>query len=252
MTNEDILYIHDCIQKAFGRNGELAKAFIESVQSSFLQPLEHGLTTKSFRTLIARKNPYLYRASGIRTVEELVDRAFADFVSSSTETTFGTTLERFATSLPGNLKSAAQGVDIERRQGNIVELYALRSGPADFNSTIMRGLRKDLVTAKSVIEQRRGTIAYPFIGVAYGRKKTSKPNDGVVILSSPELWSKLSGDPKFYGKLLDAFACVAPFYQADLAAAKGRLLQEARIEFTTGTGTIDWVAILRNSSGELL
>jgi hypothetical protein len=80
-NDEDLL---ECITDAFGYNGDLARNVLNGLRDHFLSSLDSTLSSLTFRKLITRKNPYLYRASGIQTIEQLVDRALTDFVSSST------------------------------------------------------------------------------------------------------------------------------------------------------------------------
>jgi hypothetical protein len=240
--------LQECIQIAFGRNGELAKAFIQVFMSDFVLPFRKRLQEITFEKLISRKNPYLYRASGIVTVEELVERALGDFISSSTETFFGTAIEHFVMALPNNIKSSAPGVDVERRVGSVVELFAIKSGPGGYNSSSFKTQREHLARTKTILEQQRGITARAYVGFAYGRKSTGRPSAGYTILSSRALWEKLSGDPNFYSKLLDAYACVSEYYQSDLPGVHSRLLDEARTDFTSHN-LLDWSKVLTASSG---
>lgn len=240
--------LQQCIQTAFGRNGLLAKAFIEVFMSDFIVPFRKRLKELTFRKLISRKNPYLYRASGIATVDELVERALGDFVSSSTETFFGTAIEHFITSLPGNIKSSAAGVDVERRTGNVIELFAVKSGPGGYNSSSFTTQREHLARTKTILEQQSNTTVRAYVGFAYGRKQTGKPGPGYTVISSRELWERLSGESGFYKKLLDAYACVSKLYEGDLADVRSRLLQEAHSDFSI-EGGINWSKVLETSSG---
>lgn len=249
MTSNGYLELEKCIISAFGRNGELCQAFLNALQRDFLEPLKKKLQTITFRRLIARKNPYLYRTSGITSMSSLVERALTDFVSSSVEGLFGKAMEHFATALPGCLKSSARGVDIEKRSGNGIELFAIKSGPAGYNSSIMRSQRKDLADARGVLQQQRGLMVTTYIGFTYGRKRRGEPREGIVALSSKELWEKLSGDPRFYERLLSACACVSGLYQADIENASIRLQGEAHKEFLDEHNNINWPEILKASSG---
>ena len=191
---------------AFGRNGPLAQAFVDTFLDDFVEPFKKRLSELTFRNLIGRKNPYLYRASGISSIEELNDRALGDFVSSSTETFFGTAVEHFITSLPGNIKSSAPGVDVERRSEQEVELFAIKSGPGGYNSSSFKTQRQQLAETKTRLEQQRRLIVNAYVGFAYGRKRDGKPGPGYTVLSSKNLWAKLSGDGQFYEKVLEAYA----------------------------------------------
>src|SRR3990172_7028290 len=119
MSNESPGEILECISNALEQNGALARAIVSSWREAFLSPIAETLAIRPFRDIIKRKNPYLYRASGIRTIPELVDRALSDFVSSSTEGLLGTFLEHLANSLPGNVKAPGLRVDIVRQTGGV-------------------------------------------------------------------------------------------------------------------------------------
>ena len=238
----------ECIVNAFGRNGPLAQAFVDTFLDDFVEPFKKRLSELTFRNLIGRKNPYLYRASGISSIEELNDRALGDFVSSSTETSFGTAVEHFITSLPGNIKSSAPGVDVERRSEQEVELFAIKSGPGGYNSSSFKTQRQQLAETKTRLEQQRRLIVNAYVGFAYGRKRDGKPGPGYTVLSSKNLWAKLSGDGQFYEKVLEAYACVAKFYQGGVSTTRSRLLSEAKTSFSRGN-TIDWLSVLQAASG---
>ncbi len=240
--------IYRCIEDALGQDGELARALVQTLRRDFLTPLADKLETITFRKLISRKNPYLYRAIGIDSVDDLVDRALSDFVSSSVEGLFGKILERLVTALPGCIKSSAEGVDVKRRFEDSGELYAIKSGPAGYTSSSLKRQREDLANARARLQQERGVAVHPFFGFAYGRKRTGTPRQGIITLSSKELWKKLSGDTDFYRKLLDALACARQLYRADVGSARNRLLQEAREGFAQD-GRIDWPTVLKASSG---
>ena len=243
----------ECIVTALERNGPLAQAFINTFLNDFVAPFKNRLAQLTFRNLIGRENPYLYRASGIKTIEQLVSRALNDFVSSSTETFFGTAIEHFITSLPGVIKSSAAGVDVERRShsGNIeyVDLFAIKSGPGGYNSSSFKTQRDHLARTKTILEQQRNLVVNAYVGFVYGRKNNGKPGPGYVILSSKNLWSKLTNDNDFYLKVLDAYACVAKFYESDVSATHSRLDAEAKASFTLKNGRIDWLRVLQTGSG---
>ena len=240
----------DCIAHALEQDGALAEAIVSSWREAFLTPLSRTLAERPFRDIIKRKNPYLYRASGIRTVPELVDRALSDFVSSSAEGLFGTFLEHLAIALPGNVKAPGLRVDIVRQVGRVSRLYTLKSGPAGFNSSSFADHRRKLHEARRLVQQ--GPIrAQLYIGFVYGRKKTTvRPDDEITILSSPHLWSHLSGDDDFYRKLLLACGCLAPAYHIiDTAVARQRMLGEAERLLGTDQGEVDWAVLLALVSG---
>lgn len=244
-NDEELLF---CITDAFGYNGHLARTVLDGLRTNYIESLNHTLETLSFRKLISRKNPYLYRSSGIQTVEELVDRALTDFVSSSTEGTFGTALDWIARRLPGNMPATGGEADLQRISGNNAEIYTIKSGPAGFNDASWTTTKQKMLRAKSSLELS-GYAVKLYVGFIYGRKRTTvDKNTGITRLASKEFWTKITGDPEFYRKLMDACACVAPLYQADVTEARDRLLLDALSNYAHGTD-VDWQKVLHASMG---
>ncbi|MCE2462870.1 MAG: hypothetical protein J4F46_03005 [Dehalococcoidia bacterium] len=164
-NDEDLL---ECITNAFGYDGDLARNVLNGLRDHFINSLQTTLTTKTFRSLIARKNPYLYRASGIQTIEQLVDRALTDFVSSSTEGTFGSALDRVARRLPGNTPATGGEADLQRINGDVAEIYTIKSGPAGFNDASWTTTKNKMLRAKASLELS-GYQVQLYVGFVYGR-----------------------------------------------------------------------------------
>lgn len=244
-NDEDLLF---CITDAFGYNGKLASTVLDGLRTHYIESLNNTFETLTFRRLISRKNPYLYRSSGIQTVEELVDRALTDFVSSSTEGTFGSALDWIARRLPGNTPATGGEADLQRVSGNDAEIYTIKSGPAGFNDASWTTTKQKMLRAKNSLEQS-GYVVRLYVGFIYGRKRTTTDkNSGIIRLASKEFWTKITGDDQFYRKLMDACACVAPLYRADVTEAKERLLLDALSNYSNGTD-VDWQKVLRASMG---
>ena len=244
-NDEDLL---ECITNAFGYDGDLARNVLNGLREHFINSLQKTLTTKTFRSLIAKKNPYLYRASGIRTIEQLVDRALADFVSSSTEGTFGSALDRVARRLPGNTPATGGEADLQRIKGDVAEIYTIKSGPAGFNDASWTTTKNKMLRAKASLELS-GYHVQLYVGFMYGRKRTTTdPNSGIIRLASKEFWARITDDPEFYRKLLGACACLSPLYQADINEAQQRMLREASLSFTVDD-QIDWDKVLEAVMG---
>ena len=238
----------DCITDAFGYDGVLARTVLNGLRSNYIDSLTKTLNTLTFRKLISRKNPYLYRSSGIETVEELVDRALTDFLSSSTEGTFGNALDWIARRLPGNTPATGGEADLQRISGDNAEVYTIKSGPAGFNDASWTTTKQKMVRAKNSLELSGYSVKL-YVGFIYGRKKTTTdPNSGIIRLASKEFWTKITGDDQFYRKLVDACACVAPLYHADVSEAKERLLREAVLNYSDGDN-VDWEKVLKAVMG---
>ena len=220
---------------------------VEEFEITFTKPITQKLSELKMRDIVRRKNPYLYRASGVSTCDEFVNRAFTEYTSTIGENYFGAFFESVARIVSGGVKPASGGeIDLEVRHGNAAYLYAIKSGPGGFNSSSEAKARTDLGHAERRLRQDRVTT-HKKMAFAYGRRTTSF-NDGVEKLASKEFWSELSGDEQFYKKLLDICAELAPLFESDVNTPYQRLLREAHELFCEDDG-IEWDKVIRIVSG---
>ena len=230
-----------------GLSQAMANQIVSVFESSFAHPFADKLRSLNIKDIIKNKNPYLYRASGIITCEELVRRAFQDSVSASPEGYFGAFFEGVARIISGGIKPVGGGeVDLDVRSGNTAHLYVIKSGAKGFNDSSRDKAERDLESAERRLWQDRITTRKK-IAFAYGRKK-SDIKRGIEVLSSNQFWAETSGDQEFYKKLLDVCAELAPLYTADMAAPYEGLLAQAH-ELFCDDNTVDWDKVLRLVSG---
>jgi hypothetical protein len=226
-----------------GLTSEQAARLVEEFEVVFAKPFAARLLSLRLLTIVQNKNPYLYRASGIRTCENLVERVLNDFVSASVEGDFGKFFESVARVVSGGVKPVGGGeVDLDIRVGDVARLYAIKSGPKGFNSSSYDKAKRDLNSAERRLRQDRLRTEKK-VAFAYGRKHSSFA-DGIERLSSKQFWSEISGDEAFYEKLLRICGILAPLYTADMEAPYERLLAEAHDLFCVGD-EIDWDKILK-------
>jgi hypothetical protein len=199
------------------------------------------------RDIIKGKNPYLYRASGIRTCDDLVRRVLVDYGSASVEGDFGKFFETVAQVASGGVKPAGGGeVDLDIRIDGVARLYAIKSGAKGFNSSSYDKAKRDLNSAERRLRQDRVRTEKK-IAFAYGRKTTSF-REGIEHMASKDFWAEVSGDADFYEKLLRACDALAYLYTADMRAPYDGLLAEAHHLFCKDN-EIDWERILKLVSG---
>ena len=121
-----------------GRAAEIVDAFDDYVA----KPLQANLARKTGRDL-ANRNPAIYTARGVTTVDEWVDRALEDWETSAIEGQIGTWMEEVARIVSGGFKPGS-GVDLQiDRPGTppTSELYAIQM--AD-NTKSAGGRRSDI------------------------------------------------------------------------------------------------------------
>jgi hypothetical protein len=235
------------LAQATGLSNAKAGRLLAEFESVFAQPFAARLQDLRLQDVIRGKNPYLYRASGIKTCEDLIRRVLQDYVSASVEGDFGKFFEAVARVVSGGTKPVGGGeVDLDVRKGEVAYLYAVKSGAKGFNSSSYDKAKRDLNSAERRLRQDRVRTEKK-LAFAYGRRSTSF-SEGIERLSSKSFWAEVSGDDDFYSKLLDACAILAPLYTADMEAPYEGLLSEAHELFCDGD-EIDWGRILTLVSG---
>ena len=239
--------IATCIDTIVGIGEELSLQIVDEFEITFTQPIIEKLSKLKMRDIIRRKNPYLYRASGISTCEELVNRAFTEYTSTLGENYFGSFFESIARVVSGGIKPASGGeIDLDVRKGDRAYLYTIKSGPGGYNSSAEAKARLDFAHAEQRLRQDRITT-HKKMGYAYGRRKTSF-KDGVEKLASKDFWAELSDDKDFYIKFLDVCAELNPLFEADVNSPYQVLLNEAH-ELLCEDDVIRWDKVMRLVSG---
>ena len=220
---------------------------VEEFEVTFTKPITEKVSKLRMRDIVKRKNPYLYRASGVSTCEEFVNRAFTEDTSTIGENYFGSFFESVARIVSGGIKPAGGGeIDLEVRRDNAAYLYTIKSGPGGYNSSTEAKARTDLGHAERRLRQDRVTT-HKKMAYAYGRRTTSF-KDGIEKLASKDFWYELSADEQFYRKLLEICAELTPLFEADVNAPYQRLLNEAHELFCEGD-SIRWDKVIRIVSG---
>lgn len=248
MADVDAHAITEEVAAVCGLPYEKAEALVAHFEEFFAKPFAAKLLSLHINDIIRNKNPYLYRASGIETCEQLVSRAFNDYVSSSVEGYFGPFFEAVARVISGGVKPPKGGeVDLFIKLDGTVRLYVIKSGSKGFNSSSYDKAKRDIDSAEARLWQDKVTTEKR-ISFAYGRRAKTSMKGGIVHLSSKDFWAELSGDPNFYKKLLDVCALLAPLYVADMQAPLADLLKEAQESFCEGD-SVNWDKVMALVSG---
>lgn len=120
-------------------NLEDVSQYVEKNIGTFHQKRIDGLNGLKLRTVLRKKNPYLFRAKYLLTAEQIVKELADAFISSKEETIFGDWLEGLAIFINEKVyngrKSAVQGIDLEFDANGIRYIVAIKSGPNWGNSS---------------------------------------------------------------------------------------------------------------------
>ena len=219
------------------RAGEIVRAFERFIAA----PLRGRFDEIKPRD-VAKRNPFVYATLGVTRSDEWVDRVLADKLTSSAEGLVGNWLEEVARIVCGGFKPGS-GVDLQRELDDRVELYALQTTT---NTKSAGGWRSDIralhAAAGALRAQRRHVELY--VGFLFGRALTTTSPEGIKLLSSDDLWERLTHDRSFLPKLLHACTLMSALYTSAQPADRQRIAREVAADYGDGHGGIDWSVVL--------
>lgn len=235
---------------------EITEAIAHSLDA-FYTSLIQKIDKLSIKSVMKRKNPYLYRAKAMQGAAEIVEAVLSAYVSSSEETVFGNCFfEPLAVAASGGNKALAEGVDImvHDKEENVIYAVAVKSGPSVFNADSKKRQEQNfMATAKLAQQAKARFVAY--IGYCYGKKKAGRGEPKIYEeLAGKEFWQELTGDAGFYKKIISFMGTlpedhVAAFKES-YAKASNRLVREFSNSFCREDGGIDWEKLVEFNSGE--
>ena len=86
---------------------ERSRAIVDAFEYLFVDKVVEKLAGIKMKELVERKNPYLYRATGVATCEEYIQRAFREYVAGMRWTYFGHFCESVASYMWGQSQGYA-------------------------------------------------------------------------------------------------------------------------------------------------
>ena len=230
------------------------EANIESFHEKRLESLNQQ---QLLRTLLERKNPYLFKSKNIVVAADLVRSLLDAHLSSQEETMFGDFLEGLAIYVAGIVhdgqKSAALGaIDLEFTKEDVRYIIDIKSGPNWGNSSQIAEMKDNFVTATRIIRQNDRTANVIAInGCCYGRD--NNPDKGIYFkYCGQEFWELISGDSDLYTRIVEPLGHNAKqrnqAFAEQYAAVVNRMSQQFTAEYCMEDGTIDWPKLVAVSS----
>lgn len=228
------------VQTILGVDARRAKAIVEAFDEYVARPLQANLAKKTGRDL-AKRNPMIYTARGVTTVDDWVRRALDDWETSAIEGHIGTWMEEVARIISGGFKPGS-GVDLQiDRPGTppVTELYAIQTAP---NTKSAGGRRSDIAalraSAGALRASRRLTELY--IAVMHGRSNSAElqADRGITILGSDDFWERISKIADFRARLLHAATVLSSLVAGRAASEVARITAEAKAVFGDANGDL--------------
>jgi hypothetical protein len=210
---------------------------------------------------LKRKNPYLYRASGVAAADDIVEEILRAHVSSSDETLFGNEffepLAKWVAEKTNPLATVAvsdgEGVDITITKDNSVTPIAVKSGVNVFNAASKKKQGENFASLGRRLNKMKLHFD-PMIGYCYGRKKQSiNATVNYKELAGQAFWHFITDEEDFYLRIVrlmkDKPIEHRPIFQQSFDQAKNRFVKEFLNDFSNPDGSINWDKLLEFNSG---
>lgn len=245
------------------RNKNLMAKPTEAKLTAFIKlniPQFHGKKLQSLEglkltTLLARKNPYLFKAKHLETAPDLVKQLLDAHLSSQEETIFGDFLELLAIHVCSlayeGRKSNAEGIDLEFDRESARYIVSIKSGPNWGNSSQIKKMLDHFKQAKRIYGQKKHLIAVN--GCCYGRD--TKPEKGdYTKLCGQSFWELISGDENMYREIIEPLGHEAKIRNDEFAKAYAKVVNRFTAsfiqDFCHADGGIDWPKLVAFNSSK--
>lgn len=181
--------------------------YVERNIGTFHEKRIASLQNLKLKTVLRKKNPYLFRAKYLLTAEKIVTSLTDAFISSNEETIFGDWLEGLAIFINGKVyggrKSGITGIDLEFDKDGIRYLVNIKSGPSWGNAGQIAKMRSDFKSAIKTLRTSGSNIQVVAVnGCCYGRDNYPDKTDYWKYCGQ-RFWEFISGDPDLYTQIIE-------------------------------------------------
>jgi hypothetical protein len=231
--------------------------YVEENISLFHDNRLNKLKKLKLKTILRKKNPYLFKAKNLLTAQDLVKSILDAYLSSQEETLFGDFLEKLAVFINSRTfmgkKSIAEGIDLEFERDDKRYIVSIKSGPNWGNSSQVKKMIGNFKTAKKIL--RTGNFDIEIIainGCCYGRD--NKPDKGDYFKYCGQMfWSFISGIEELYTDIIEPLGYKAKQKNDSFIASYSQLLNISTAEFIKDfcvDGAINWSLLVKYSSAK--
>lgn len=230
--------------------------YVEENIGTFHQKRITGLNKLKLKEVLAKKNPYLFKAKYVLTAQDIIKSLTDAFISSKEESIFGDWLEGLAIYISNIVydgrKSGIPGIDLEFDKDDIRYIVTIKSGPNWGNSSQIAKLIADFKTAKKTLRTSNSKLHVVAVnGCCYG--KDNQPDKGDYFkYCGQRFWEFISGDSELYLKIIEPLGYKAKERNDDFMQSYSQMInkftKEFANEFCKDNGDIDWDKLVKYNS----
>ncbi len=239
-------------------NPQIAIDYVSQHIDEFHQARLKSLERLRLKTVLKKKNPYLFRAKGINDASVLIKNLVDAFISSNEETIFGDWLEQLAIYINGQvydgIKSGILGIDLEFDKDNVRYIVSIKSGPNWGNSGQIRKMKEDFISAKRTLRTSRSRLTVEAVnGCCYGQDDNPDKGDYFKYCGQ-RFWEFISGNENLYQELIIPLGQDAKQrndkFNKMLDGKNNLFVSEFVNEFCDDNGDINWNKLIEFNSGK--
>lgn len=234
------------------------KDYVELNIKIFHNKRIEALQKLKLKTVLRKKNPYLFRAKYLLTAEQIVRSLTDAFISSNEETIFGDWLEGLAIFINsktyGGWKSGINGIDLEFDSNNIRYIVNIKSGPNWGNASQIAKMRTDFKSAIKTLRTSGSQIQVMAVnGCCYGRENNPDKGDYLKYCGQ-QFWEFISGDSNLYIQIIEPLGHQSREKSEEFNESYARLInlftKEFSSDFCLNNGDIDWEGLVKYNSSQ--
>ncbi len=233
------------------------RKYVEDNIGTFHEKRIDGLNRLKLKTVLKKKNPYLFKAKHLLTAEEIIRKLTDAFISSNEETIFGDWLEGLAIFINqkvyGGWKSGITGIDLEFDKNNKRYIVTIKSGPNWGNSSQIAKMKGDFTTAKRTLRtSNSGLMVIAVNGCCYGKNDKTDRGDYFKYCGQ-DFWHFISGQENLYTDIVEPLGHKAKekneMFVESYAKMINKFTKEFANDFCDDSGEIDWGRLVVFNSG---
>lgn len=222
--------------------------YVEDNIGTFHQKRIDSLNKLKLKTVLKKKNPYLFKAKYLMTAEQIIKGLTDAFISSNEETIFGDWLEGLAIFINSKVysgwKSGITGIDLEFDKDHIRYILTIKSGPNWGNSSQISKMKADFKTAMKTLRTSNSNLQIVAInGCCYGKDNVPDKGDYFKYCGQ-RFWEFISGNDNLYIELIEPLGHMAKERNDEFIKSYfsmiNKFTKEFIINFCKESGEIDW------------
>lgn len=230
--------------------------YVEENIDVFHQKRLDSISKLKLKTVLKKKNPYLFKTKYFTTYNQIVKALLDAFVSSNEETIFGDWLEGLAIFVNHQVykgrKSGIKGIDLEFDKESIRYIVSIKSGPNWGNSSQIAKMKNDFNSAKRTLRTSNSNLNIVAVnGCCYGQDR--RPDKGEYFkYCGQQFWHFISNEPNLYLDIIEPLGKNAKIKNDEFQMMYSTLINKFSVEFahefSTDSHEIDWEKLLKFNS----